>query len=166
MTWLEIILFIAALIFMLVGLLGVILPVLPGIPLIFGVALVFSILTDFTYLSGQTIIIMGILAVISLILDWIATLFGVKKMGGSKAGIFGAFIGMIVGLFIPGVGIFGFIIGAFVGAFIFELLVNRESKKALKAGLGSFIGFLAGGLLKLVIRAVMIGMFVWHVLLK
>ena len=76
---------ITLLIFMLVGLLGVILPVLPGIPLIFGVALVFSILTDFTYLSGQTIIIMGILAVISLILDWIATLFGVKKMGGSKA---------------------------------------------------------------------------------
>ncbi|UCC79837.1 MAG: DUF456 domain-containing protein [Candidatus Zixiibacteriota bacterium] len=166
MTWLEIILFIAALIFMFVGLLGVILPVLPGIPLIFGVALVFSILTDFTYLSGQTIIIMGILAVISLILDWIATLFGVKRMGGSKAGIFGAFIGMIVGLFIPGVGIFGFVIGAFVGAFIFELMVNRESKKALKAGLGSFIGFLVGGVLKLVVGAVMIGMFIWHVLIK
>jgi uncharacterized protein YqgC (DUF456 family) len=166
MTWLEIILFVAALIFMLVGLLGVILPILPGVPLIFVVALIFSILTDFTYLGGQTIIIMGILAVISLILDWIAGVLGVRKMGGSKAGMFGAFIGMIVGLFLPGVGIFGFVIGAFVGAFILELLVNRESKKALKAGLGSFIGFLAGGVLRLVIGAVMIGMFIWHVLFK
>lgn len=166
MTWLEIILFIAALIFMFVGLLGVILPVLPGIPLIFGVALVFSILTDFTYLSGQTIIIMGLLAVISLILDWIATIFGVKKMGGSYFGMLGAFIGMIVGLFIPGVGIFGFVIGAFVGAFIFELLVNKESQKALKAGIGSFVGFLVGGVIKFAIGVVMIGMFIWHVLFR
>jgi uncharacterized protein YqgC (DUF456 family) len=166
MTWLEIILFVSALIFMLVGLLGVILPVLPGIPMIFIVALFFSILTDFTYLSGQTIILLGILAIISLVLDWIATLFGVKKMGGSYFGVLGAFIGMIVGLLLPGVGIFGFVIGAFIGAFLFELLINKESKKALKAGLGSFIGFLVGGVFKLVIGAAMIGIFVWNVLFK
>jgi uncharacterized protein YqgC (DUF456 family) len=87
-------------------------------------------------------------------------------MGGSKAGMFGAFIGMIVGLFLPGVGIFGFVIGAFIGAFLLELLVNKESQKALKAGLGSFIGFLVGGVFKLVIGAAMIGIFVWHVLIK
>jgi uncharacterized protein YqgC (DUF456 family) len=166
MTWLEIILFVSALIFMLIGLLGVILPVLPGIPMIFIVALVFSILTDFTYLSGQTIILLGILAIISLVLDWIATLFGVKKMGGSYFGVLGAFIGMIVGLLLPGVGIFGFVIGAFIGAFLFELLINKESKKALKAGFGSFIGFLVGGVFKLVIGAAMIGIFVWNVLFK
>ena len=166
MTWLEIILFVSSLIIMFIGMLGIVLPILPGIPLIFIVALVFSILTDFTYLSGQTIILLGILAVISLILDWVAGVLGVKKMGGSKAGMFGAFIGMIVGLFLPGVGIFGFVIGAFVGAFLLELLVNKESKKALRAGLGSFIGFLAGSVLRLVIGAAMIGIFVWQVLFK
>jgi len=166
MTWLEIILFISALIIMFIGMLGVILPVLPGTPLIFIVALVFSILTDFTYLSAQTIILLGILAVISVILDWVAGVLGVKKMGGSKAGMFGAFIGMIVGMFLPGVGIFGFVIGAFVGAFLLELLVNKESKKAFRAGLGSFIGFLVGGVLRLVIGAAMIGIFVWQVLFK
>lgn len=164
MTWLEIILFISALIIMFIGMLGVILPILPGIPLIFIVALVFSILTDFAYLSAQTIIILGILAVIALVLEWVASILGVKKMGGSKAGMFGAFIGMIIGLFLPGMGIFGFVIGAFVGAFLLELLVNKESHKALKAGLGSFIGFLVGGVLKLVIAAAMIGIFVWQVL--
>ena len=166
MTWLEIILFVSSLIIMFIGMLGIVLPILPGIPLIFIVALVFSILTDFTYLSGQTIILLGILAVISLILDWVAGVLGVKKMGGSKAGMFGAFIGMIVGLFLPGVGIFGFVIGAFVGAFLLELLVNKESKKALRAGLGSFIGFLAGSVLRLVIGAAMIGIFVWQVLFR
>jgi len=166
MTWLEIILFVSALIVMFIGMLGVILPILPGTPLIFIVALVFSILTDFTYLSAQTIILLGILAVISVILDWIAGVLGVKKMGGSRAGMFGAFIGMIVGLFLPGVGIFGFVIGAFVGAFLLELLANKESKKAFRAGLGSFIGFLAGGVLRLVIGAAMIGIFVWQVLFK
>ena len=89
-----------------------------------------------------------------------------KKMGGSYFGILGAFIGMIVGLFIPGVGIFGFIIGAFIGAFIFELLINKESKRALKAGIGSFVGFLVGGVIKFAIGVVMIGMFIWHVLMK
>ena len=64
------------------------------------------------------------------------------------------------------VGIFGFVIGAFVGAFLLELLVNKESKKALRAGLGSFIGFLAGSVLRLVIGAAMIGIFVWQVLFK
>lgn len=166
MGWTEIILFIIALILMLIGLIGVILPVLPGIPMIFAVALIFSILTDFTYLSAQTIIIMGILAVISLVLDWVASIYGVKRMGGSKAGMIGAFIGMIVGLLLPGVGIFGFVIGAFIGAFALEFLVNREARVAFRAGLGSFIGFLASGVIRLFIAAVMIGMFIWNVLVK
>lgn len=166
MDWLEIILFIIALIIMVVGLLGVILPFVPGIPMIFGAALVYAILTDYSDINSRIIILLGAMTIVSLVLDWVATAFGVKKMGGSYAGIIGAFLGMIVGLMLPGIGIVGFIVGAFVGAFLFELLVNKEAKTALRAGLGSFIGFIAGGLIKFVIGAAMIGIFVWNVLLK
>jgi hypothetical protein len=85
-------------------------------------------------------------------------------MGGSYAGMIGAFTGMIVGLSLPGVGIIGFIIGAFVGAYAMELLINKDSRVALRAGLGSFLGFLAGGLMKFVIGAIIIGVFIWQVL--
>jgi uncharacterized protein YqgC (DUF456 family) len=166
MSWLEITLFIIALIVMLIGLVGIILPILPGVPLIFGAAFFYALLTGFTTINSQILIIFALLTIISLFLDWLATALGVKKMGGSRAGMFGAFVGMIAGLFLPGVGIIGFIVGAFVGAFLFELLIGKEARDALRAGLGSFIGFLAGGLLKFVIGSVMIGIFIWHILFK
>jgi len=164
MSWGEITLFAIALLVMLIGQIGIILPFLPGLPLIFSAALVYAILTDFTSLNAQTIIVFGILAIISLILDWIAAALGVRKMGGSYYGMFGSFAGMIVGLMLPGVGLIGFIFGAFIGAFVFEMLMGKESKAAFRAGLGSFIGFLAGGVLKFVLGASMIGVFVWKVL--
>jgi len=164
MSWGEIILFIAVLIVMLIGQIGIIIPVIPGVPMIFAAALVYAIITDFAAVSVNTIIIFGILAVLSLVLDWVATAFGVKKLGGSYFGILGSFLGMIVGLLIPGVGLVGFIAGAFIGAVLFEMLLGKESRTALRAGLGSFIGFLAGGILKFAIGAAMIGVFVWKVL--
>jgi len=164
MTWFEIVIFILALLVMLVGLAGIILPVIPGVPIIFGAAFLYALLTDFATISSQTIIIFAVLTVLSLLLDWLATAVGVKKMGGSYIGMIGAFVGMIVGLLLPGVGIIGFVIGAFVGAFLFEWLISKKAQVALRAGFGSFIGFIAGGLLKFVIGVAMIGLFVWEVL--
>ena len=164
MTWVEITLFIIAVLVMLVGLAGVILPVVPGIPLIFGVALIYAAITDFIIIDSQTLIIFGVLTAVSLLMDWLATVVGVRKMGGSYLGMLGAFLGMIAGLIMPFAGIFSFIIGAFIGAFAFEFLLGKQAQVALRAGLGSFIGFLAGGLIKFVIGATMIGMFIWKVL--
>jgi uncharacterized protein YqgC (DUF456 family) len=164
MSWIEIVLFVITLVVMLVGLAGVVLPLLPGVPIIFGAALVSALLTGFSSISGQTIIVFAILTVVSLVLDWVASVIGIKRMGGSYAGMIGAFIGMIVGLLLPGVGLVGFVIGAFVGAYAMELLFNKDSRVALRAGLGSFLGFLAGGLMKLVIGIIIIGVFVWQVL--
>ncbi len=164
MSWFEILLFILTVAVMLVGLAGVVLPIIPGVPIIFGAALLYALLTGFSTISGQTLIIFAILTVVSIVLDWAASVMGVKKMGGSYAGMIGAFIGMIVGLLLPGIGIVGFIIGAFVGAYAMELLINKDSRVALRAGLGSFLGFLAGGLMKFVIGAIIIGIFVWQVL--
>jgi uncharacterized protein YqgC (DUF456 family) len=164
MIWYEILFFILALIIMLVGIIGIVLPILPGLPLIFGAALLFSIVTGFQYVGAKTIIIFACLTLIGMILDYVATALGVKKMGGSTIGMIGASIGMIVGLLIPGAGIFGFIIGAFIGAVVCELLVGKEARNALKAGFGSFIGFLAGGVLRFVIGVVMVGVFFYQVL--
>jgi len=164
MTWLEIALFILTLSIMLIGMIGVIIPMLPGVPVIFAAALIYGIITGFETISGDILIIFGLMTVVSLVLDWVATALGVKKMGGSYLGMLGSFIGMILGLLLPGVGIIGFIIGAFVGAFVFEILIGKKTNEALRAGFGSFIGFLLGGVLKFVIGAAMIGVFVYQVL--
>jgi uncharacterized protein YqgC (DUF456 family) len=163
MSWSEILLFVVTLLVMIIGLAGVILPILPGIPIIFAAALVYAFLTDFSAIGANTLMIFAILTILALVLDWAASVIGVRKMGGSRAGMIGAFLGMIIGLLLPGVGIVGFILGAFIGAFVMELLVNRDSRVALRAGFGSFFGFLAGGLLKFIIGSIMIGMFIWRV---
>ncbi len=166
MTWTEILIFGVAILIMIIGLIGTVLPVIPGALLIFLTALVYALLTDFKEITSDILIILLIITGVTYLLDWLATTFGIKKMGGSYWGVCGAFLGMIIGLLIPGVGIVGFIVGAFVGAFLFELMIGKTTQKALKAGLGSFIGFLAGGVIKLFLAAVMIGIFAWHVLIK
>lgn len=160
----EVLLFVATLLVMLVGLAGVFLPILPGIPIIFAAALVYALVTGFAAVGAGTLVVFGVLTIAALILDWVAGVVGVRKMGGSYAGMIGAFVGMVIGLLLPGVGIIGFIVGAFVGAYALELLVNRNSRAALRAGFGSFLGFLISGVLRFVIGSIMIGMFVWQVL--
>ena len=165
MNWHEIIFFIIALVIMIVGMLGVILPILPGVPLIFAAALLYGLVTGFVAINGQIILIFAVMTLLALILDWLTGVIGVRKMGGSYLGMAGAFIGMIVGLLVPGLGIFGFVIGAFAGAFLFELLLGKTGHQALRSGLGSFLGFVFGGLLRFVIGALMIGIFIYRVLI-
>ena len=164
MTWYEIIYFVIALAVMLFGLAGTILPIIPGVPIIFVAIVIHTLLTDFSVISGQTIVVFAVLTAASLLLDWLAGSLGVKKMGGSAAGMIGAFVGMIAGLMIPGAGLFVFILSAFAGAVVFEMLAGKESKTALKAGLGSFIGFLAGTVIKFAIGVVMIVYFIWMII--
>jgi uncharacterized protein YqgC (DUF456 family) len=161
MSILEIVLFIAALIVMLVGLAGVILPVLPGIPLIFAAAAIYGILTGFQDITFQLILIFAGITVFGLIVDYIANYFSVKKMGGGTAGAVGAVIGLLVGIFIHWVAI---IILPFVLAVMFELIAGRKGGRALKAGTGAFIGLMFGGLLRFIIGCVMIGIFIWKIL--
>jgi uncharacterized protein YqgC (DUF456 family) len=164
MSWLEVFLFIILFLAMLFGLIATFLPAIPGLVIIYGAIFLFALITGFKLIGYQTLIVLGILTAISIILDWLAAIIGVKKMGGSIWGMIGALLGMIVGLIIPGIGVFSFIIFAFIGAFLFEWLASRQTRTALKAGFGSFIGFLAGSLMKFVIGLVMIGVFIWQVL--
>jgi uncharacterized protein YqgC (DUF456 family) len=94
----------------------------------------------------------AIITVVITVLDYVIPLYGTKKFGGSKYGVWGCTIGLLVGIF---AGPWGIIIGPFIGAFVGEVMANANSSQALRAALGSFIGFLFGTLLKLIVCCVM-----------
>jgi uncharacterized protein YqgC (DUF456 family) len=161
MSGFEVILFAVALLVMIIGLAGVILPILPGIPLIFGATVLYAILTRFENIDLYLILIFACFTIFGLIVDYLANYLSVKKMGGTGAGALGAVIGLMIGIFI---GVVWIVVLPFVLSVTFELIAGRESRQALKSGIGSFIGLLFGGLTRFIIGCVMIGIFVWKVL--
>jgi len=138
-------------ILMLVGLAGSILPFLPGPPLSY-IGLILQQLREAPPFSSKFLWIWAGVTLAVVIIDYVIPIYGTKKFGGTKYGVWGCTIGLIIGLFFGPVGI---IAGPFVGAFVGELIGNANSDHALKAALGSFIGFLAGTLLKLIACAMM-----------
>ena len=157
----EIVLFIGALLIMLIGLLGVIVPIIPGLPLVWFATLCYALLTDFQDISREFLFSSAILVLVITILQYVFTVYGAKRLGASRWGTFGAFVGMVVGLFLGSV--VGIIIGPLVGAVAFELLVGKTFSQALKAGLGTFIGFLFGTISQLIASVVLIGLFIYRV---
>jgi uncharacterized protein YqgC (DUF456 family) len=156
-------LFIVTLALMLIGLAGTIIPMLPGLPIMWAGALLYAIFTGFEKIGWGYLVIFGVLTTAIQGLDYVANLYGAKKMGASGWGILGAFVGMLVGLFTGGV--IGLLIGSFAGAILGEMLVGKTGKQALKAGVGTFLGFLGGTLIKFVVGCVMLGVFLWNVFL-
>jgi uncharacterized protein YqgC (DUF456 family) len=153
----DIFLLIVGFLIVLTGIIGSILPVLPG-PLASWVGLLLLYFTkavpiDYTILG----ITLGVAILVSVI-DYMLPILGTKKFGGSNYGINGSMIGLVFGVFF---GPLGIIAGPFLGAFIGELIKNpKDSKKALKAAVGSFIGFLSSTLLKLAVCLVFAGMYI------
>ncbi len=155
----DIVLLIIGFIFMLVGILGSFLPVLPG-PTISWIGLLLLYLTkvvpdDWLFLGITLVIALTVFA-----LDYIIPAVGTKKFGGTKAGMLGTMIGLLVALFFPILGPFGIIIWPFVGALVGELLNKADKKTAAKAAFGSFIGFLTGTFLKFMVTIVYLGLFI------
>ena len=140
---------------MILGIAGCLLPMLPGPPLSYLglIAIHFSSKIDF---SSKFLISWGIIVILVSILDYVIPIWGTKYFGGSKYGVWGSMAGLLAGLFIPPVGI---IIGPFLGAVVGEILAGNK-QNALKAGFGSFIGFLAGTVIKLLVSLIMLYYFV------
>jgi len=136
---------------MLAGLAGCILPFLPGPPLAFA-ALLLQQLREPVPFSTKFLIWWAVIAAVVTLLDYVIPAYGTRKFGGTKYGVWGSVIGLVIGLFVPPLGL---IIGPFVGAFIGEMMASSNSQVALRAAVGSFLGFLVGTLLKLVVCAVM-----------
>jgi uncharacterized protein YqgC (DUF456 family) len=136
---------------MVAGIAGSVVPFLPGPPLSYGGLLVLQ-LREVTAFSTKFLLIWLAIVVVIVVLDYVVPVYGTKKFGGSKYGMWGCTIGLIAGFWFGPIGI---IAGPFVGAFVGELLANNESDRALKAAIGSFIGFVFSTLLKLVTCLVM-----------
>ena len=153
----DIALLILGFLFILVGIVGSFLPVLPG-PTLAWVGLLLLFLTkavpdDWWYLG-----ILGAVALLVFALDYIIPAIGTKKFGGTRAGMIGTTLGLIIGILAPIP--FGIIIGPFVGAFLGELSNKADNKTALKAAFGSFLGFLTGAFMKFVVTMVFLGLFI------
>lgn len=147
-------------ILMLVGILGSFLPMLPGIPVSWGGLL----LLHFTSVIPMNYTYLGITLLITLIifaLQYAIPALGTKYLGGSKKGMFGATIGLFVGIFIPIP--FAILIAPFVGAYIGEILNKANSRTALKAASGSFIGLLASTFMEFVVTAIFLLLYIWKV---
>lgn len=145
----EILLFSLGLLCILIGILGSFLPVLPGPPLSW-VGLLLLYLTQAIPNDWWVLGITLFIALAITVLDYIIPAAGTKRFGGSRSGVVGSIIGLIIGFFLPIPG--GIIIGAFVGALLGELTQNSKDKnRALKAAFGSFLGFITGTFLKLVV---------------
>ncbi|MFZ6013271.1 MAG: DUF456 domain-containing protein [Bacteroidota bacterium] len=142
-------------ILMLAGLAGCILPFLPGPPLCFAALLLQQFKADKPY-DTNFLIWWAVVTGLVTLLDYVVPVYGTKKFGGTRYGLWGCTIGLIIGFWF---GLPGIIIGPFLGALVGELIANN-SGGALKAALGSFIGFLVGMLLKLVVCCIMLWQFV------
>ena len=145
-----------AVILILVGIAGVILPALPGLPLVFAGMLLAAWAGDFQQIGWVTLVVLGLLTLLSVGVDFFATLVGAKRVGASKKALLGAVVGTFAGLFFGPIGLFA---GPFVGALLGELWHGREIGQAAKVGLGTWLGILLGTVLKLGLAFAMLGLF-------
>jgi uncharacterized protein YqgC (DUF456 family) len=148
--------FVVALVVMIVGLIGAFVPGIPGAPLILAAAIVHKIYFGPESVSYITLAVLVILTVLSMVLDFLGSLLGAKKLGATWKGMVGAILGAIIGIFFS---IPGLILGPIIGAFLFELLSGREWRESAKAGAGAFLGMLLGALGRLICCVLMIAVF-------
>jgi uncharacterized protein len=149
-------LWIGAVLLVLVGIAGTILPALPGTPLVLIGLVLAAWADDFQKVGWFPLAVIAGLTVLSLVVDFAATSLGAKRVGASWLAVTGAAVGTIVGLFFS---IPGLILGPFVGAVLGEYLARRNRDQAIKAGIGTWVGILLGTAGKLALIFMMIGVF-------
>lgn len=153
--------YLIATVMIVIGLVGTVLPALPGLPLVFGGMLVAAWADGFSNVPVWVLVLLGVLTLLSLAIDFWATALGAKRVGASRKAITGAVLGTLGGLFL---GPFGLILGPFAGALAGELLHRRSLGgthigDAAKIGFGTWMGILFGVVLKLGLAFTMLGLF-------
>lgn len=151
-----IVLWILAVVLVGAGIAGLVLPVLPGPPMIFVGLVLAAWAEDFAHAGGYTIAVLALLAMVAVSVDFLAGVFGAKHFGASRRAMAGAAIGAFIGLFF---GLPGIVFGPFIGAAIGELSVRKDLLHAGVAGVGAWIGLAVGIAAKVAIGFVMIGLF-------
>jgi len=139
-----------------VGLAGAVVPVLPGIPLIFGGMWLIAGIDGYRHLGRWWLIGIGSLAALGVIVDLMAGALGAKRVGASPRAVTGALIGTVLGLFF---GLPGLLLGPFLGAAVGELVAGKDLQRSTHVGVGATLGFLFGAIVKLVVSLTMLGLF-------
>jgi uncharacterized protein YqgC (DUF456 family) len=149
-------LWVLATVLIVVGFVGIVVPALPGTMLIFAGLLLAAWTDGFERVGVLTLVVLGVLAVLSYGIDFIAAAMGARRLGASRRAVVGAGLGTLAGLFF---GIPGLILGPFVGAVAGELTVDRDVKRAGRAGLAAWIGFVVGMGVKIGLAVGMVAIF-------
>ena len=150
-------LWIVAVLLIVVGVAGTVLPALPGVPLIFGGVLLAAWIGDFQRISVFTVVVLAVLAVLGIVIDYIAAAISAKRAGASKQGIAGAAIGTVAGIF---TGLWGLLFMPLMGAAIGEFIAHKDAFRAGKVGAATWFGLLIGTAIKLAIAFTMVGVFI------
>jgi uncharacterized protein YqgC (DUF456 family) len=145
------------------GLVGTVLPAMPGIPMIFAGLLLLAWSTGFEPVGWGTLGVLGALTAVSVLIDFLASAFGAKRLGASPRAFWGATIGAIVGIFF---GLPGIILGPFIGAVVAELSAGQGAMQAGRSGYGTWIGIILGTAAKLAIAFLMLGIVLMKYLLN
>ena len=154
MDWL----FVLAVTLIVIGSIGTFLPVLPGVPMVFLGMLVLAWQGNFQTVSLMVITILGVLALLAFLVDFVLAFYTTKKAGASKYALWGLTIGSLLGLVLGGLGIF---VGAILGALIGEYAFNRNLNQATVAGLSAGVGFVIAFVIKLILLFLMLGIFAY-----
>ena len=150
------ILYLLAALLVIVGIAGVILPALPGLPLVFAGLLVVAWADGFTRVGWLPLVVLGVLTALSIVVDVLATTLGAQRLGASRMALAGSVLGTVAGLFFMPIGLF---VGPFLGALLGEYLHGRRLGQATRVGFGTWLGIVLGVALKLGLAVAMLGVF-------
>jgi uncharacterized protein YqgC (DUF456 family) len=150
----PILLYLLGVLALLVGLVGVLVPVLPGALALYGGVLLIAWAGDFQRIGAPTLLVTGVLAALMVVADVVASALGARAFGASRWAVLGSTVGLLAGLpFGPA----GLLLGPVVGAVAFELWKDPDLERALQAGAGTFVGFLAGSVARVVLAFLLLG---------
>lgn len=151
-------LWVVAIILVVIGIAGTILPILPGVPLVFSGLFLAAWLDGYTKVSILTLCIIGAIALIALVVDAVTSLVMVKRVGASKYGLWGAAIGAFAGLLL---GVLGLVLGTAIGAAVGELVASQDSGRATAVGVAAGLGFVIALVIKIVLLIMMLAIFAY-----
>jgi uncharacterized protein len=152
LLWLAVVALVA------VGLAGAILPALPGVPLVFVGLWLGAWIDGYARVGTGTLIVLGVLTALALLIDFVASALGAKRVGASPQAVWGAVLGSLIGLFF---GLPGIVLGPFAGAVAGELSARRSLQQATQVGVATWLGLLFGAITKLAVSLAMVGIFVF-----
>ena len=158
----DVLAYITAAVLILVGIAGTILPALPGVPVVFAGMWLAAWVDDYALISPGTLILLGVLAGLSVLLDFLAGVLGARRVAATGAALWGATIGTVVGIFF---GLAGLLLGPFIGALVGEASAGGSIIRSTHVGIATWVGLLFGTLAKIALSFTMLGIFMTALLI-